>query len=292
MSKQCIVCKKKFGMISAPFKISDGYICKNCLRTIVPEALGFNSPLTIMQNLKVTQMSTATILEKVEAFKKSPQNNEITNNENSSEIIVNNTESKKESDLVKKPDEEFDIDRAIDVGGLTADFTSKIVMTSFRGIFSTNQKLYYFKDITGYKPSIEGREIKKHHGITRAATGGILFGGAGAIVGALTGGKEYDVINKISITVFLSSGETFGASFLSEEKKADSWTVKNAKQQLDQWCNLLDRIINDNQSSNNDQDIASSTVSNADEIRKYKSLLDDGIITQEEFDKKKAELLN
>ena len=33
-------------------------------------------------------------------------------------------------------------------------------------------------------------------------------------------------------------------------------------------------------------------VNNAEAIRKYKELLDDGIITQEEFDKKKAELLN
>lgn len=32
--------------------------------------------------------------------------------------------------------------------------------------------------------------------------------------------------------------------------------------------------------------------SNADEIREYKKLLDDGIITQEEFEKKKQELLN
>lgn len=35
-----------------------------------------------------------------------------------------------------------------------------------------------------------------------------------------------------------------------------------------------------------------ATLSPADEIRKLKSLLDDGIITQEEFDKKKAELLS
>ena len=33
------------------------------------------------------------------------------------------------------------------------------------------------------------------------------------------------------------------------------------------------------------------TTSNADEIRKYKQLYDDGIITQEEFEKKKQELL-
>lgn len=37
--------------------------------------------------------------------------------------------------------------------------------------------------------------------------------------------------------------------------------------------------------------IPSSQTSSADEIRKYKALLDDGIITQEEFDTKKKELL-
>lgn len=35
-----------------------------------------------------------------------------------------------------------------------------------------------------------------------------------------------------------------------------------------------------------------STVSTADEIRKYKSLLDEGIITEEEFQNKKNQLLN
>lgn len=35
----------------------------------------------------------------------------------------------------------------------------------------------------------------------------------------------------------------------------------------------------------------SSTISNADEIRKYKQLCEDGIITNEEFERKKAELL-
>lgn len=35
-----------------------------------------------------------------------------------------------------------------------------------------------------------------------------------------------------------------------------------------------------------------NTTSNADEIRKYKELLDNGIITLDEFNKKKSELLN
>ncbi len=36
----------------------------------------------------------------------------------------------------------------------------------------------------------------------------------------------------------------------------------------------------------------SANISSADEIRKYKELLDDGIITEEEFNAKKKQLLN
>ena len=34
-----------------------------------------------------------------------------------------------------------------------------------------------------------------------------------------------------------------------------------------------------------------NNISEADELRKYKALLDDGIITQEDFEKKKKQLL-
>ena len=36
----------------------------------------------------------------------------------------------------------------------------------------------------------------------------------------------------------------------------------------------------------------SAAISNADELRKFNQLLDEGIITDEEFQKKKKELLN
>ena len=36
----------------------------------------------------------------------------------------------------------------------------------------------------------------------------------------------------------------------------------------------------------------SNDISSADALRKYKSLLDDGIISQEEFEIKKSEILN
>jgi len=78
---------------------------------------------------------------------------------------------------------------------------------------------------------------------------------------------------------------------LSSDNKTNSLIVKGAKEQLDQWCNLLDRIIKDNQLQVENQ-TNNTFNNNVDEIRKYKNLLDDGIITQEEFDKKKTQLLN
>ena len=37
--------------------------------------------------------------------------------------------------------------------------------------------------------------------------------------------------------------------------------------------------------------VVGNTTSNADELKKYKDLLDSGVITQEEFDEKKKQLL-
>ena len=50
--------------------------------------------------------------------------------------------------------------------------------------------------------------------------------------------------------------------------------------------------INVNVASGGDVKTNETSVSMADELIKYKNLLDTGAITQEEFDKKKAQLLN
>ena len=47
-----------------------------------------------------------------------------------------------------------------------------------------------------------------------------------------------------------------------------------------------------NNNSYNETNSTINNTANPDELRKYKALLDDGIITQEEFEAKKKELLN
>jgi hypothetical protein len=48
----------------------------------------------------------------------------------------------------------------------------------------------------------------------------------------------------------------------------------------------------ENNDDADDEETSNSTLSVADEILKFKGLLDAGVLTQEEFDKKKAQLLN
>lgn len=54
----------------------------------------------------------------------------------------------------------------------------------------------------------------------------------------------------------------------------------------------IKKAINKAENMKEDNKSINTIISNADEIRKYKQLYDDGIITQEEFEKKKNELLN
>lgn len=51
-------------------------------------------------------------------------------------------------------------------------------------------------------------------------------------------------------------------------------------------------ITRQNSLNNNNEPKVQNTLSGAEEIKKYKELLDSGIITQEEFDEKKKQLLS
>ena len=69
------------------------------------------------------------------------------------------------------------------------------------------------------------------------------------------------------------------------ESKSDSFLTKSAMEDYNNIAAKLDQII-----SSNTQE-PTSNGSNADELRKFKALLDDGIISRAEFDEKKKELL-
>lgn len=148
-----------------------------------------------------------------------------------------------------------------------------------------SQAVYNYDELISYTPIFEGGKIKKHHGITRAIVGGVLAGPVGAVVGAGTGGKEFDTIKRLGFILHLTDNRSQNYMLMISESKSDSFLTKSAMEDYNNIAAKLDQII-----SSNAQEPTSSS-SNADELRKFKGLLDDGIITQEEFDAKKKELL-
>lgn len=136
----------------------------------------------------------------------------------------------------------------------------------------------------------------KKNGIGRAVVGGMLFGGAGAIVGATTGKSkvtETPVVRSLKVVATLENA-TIGEAVIPIISTA---TATNSKQYLF-FRGLADRVAAEFQKMIDPAeeaglpDAPGNPISEADELRKFKSLLDDGIISQEEFDAKKKQLLN
>lgn len=148
-----------------------------------------------------------------------------------------------------------------------------------------SQAVYNYDELISYTPIFEGGKIKKHHGITRAIVGGVLAGPVGAVVGAGTGGKEFDTIKRLGFILHLTDNRSQNYMLMISESKSDSFLTKSAMEDYNNIAAKLDQII-----SSNTQE-PTSVGSNADELRKFKGLRDDGIISQAEFDEKKKELL-
>lgn len=160
----------------------------------------------------------------------------------------------------------------------------------------TNPPIFNYNEINDYDLSEDGEQIVKG-GLGAAVTGGIIFGGVGAIVGSNIGKKKSKtIISSMKLRISLNNKYVnhlqielipFGSNV-----KTESISYNMYKQQALNAISFLDNLCSKNdmeKSSINSSHISST--SGADEILKYKDLLDSGIITQQEFDAKKKQIL-
>src|SRR5699024_9493350 len=129
--------------------------------------------------------------------------------------------------------------------------------------------------------------------IGKAAVGGILFGGAGAVIGALTNTNPSRKVKSMEIQLTLKNGKTIEYFPISIYKgdpiKVTSSYYKDKLNVGNKIMILLDEIINGKTqpvlNEINEKEIVENTDSenNLNELRELKSLLDEGILTQEEF---------
>lgn len=250
----CAICENETGLNRS--QIADKkWMCPSCFK-----AAGFNKPGILQKPIKHMTVEDVNV-----AIQK--------NKENENEL-ASFTPTKKISNFV-----EFD------------DTQKKWVILS--GLFGKRDKstVYNYSDIVDFELLEDGESISQG-GLGRALVGGALFGGVGAIVGGVTGKrKNKATCNSLKIKVTLNdiNNPVVYITFLNTQTKKDGFVYKNLFKEAHECLSVLQLICDNQSDSQNIINVAGNSA--ADEIKKFKSLLDEGIITQEEFDAKKKELL-
>ena len=123
--------------------------------------------------------------------------------------------------------------------------------------------------------TVGGKTVtNKKGGITRAVVGGVVAGPVGALVGSGTAKAETKTVGGVKMTKV-----HFTTYARKVQRMSSTYPIG--------FTDFLDRCIADASS----EPATTAVASAADEILKYKELLDKGIITAEEFSAKKAQLL-
>ena len=280
-SKKCSFCQQEIGILDSSHKLKDGIVCDNCL-TSKKLFEGIN------KNLMDNFLKTKTVAE-IQDLINNPAKLSSTK-----ESIV--SAEKERIEKVQK-EKRAKIEEENRLAAEREKFKKGAIRESHYYISVEQRKILIDKtllsdpryvnadEIVSYRINEKGHDEHKHHTIARAVTGGILAGGVGAIIGGTTGGKTNEFIDHLGIIINLIDGSYFEIPVLRSKTKSNSFVAKVAYSALENIISILDswKAQKADTSKINDDVPA--------EIRKYKSLADEGIITSEEFETKKKQLL-
>lgn len=155
------------------------------------------------------------------------------------------------------------------------------------------KRVYNYRDIVNFELLEDGDSVASG-GLGRALAGGVLFGGAGAIVGGVTGKKKSKgICNSLKLKVTIDDMNTpvVYIKFIETKTKKKGFTYKSIAESAQECLSTFQLICDNKNESNENDEVNRIRVSPADEIIKYKELLSAGAITEEEYEIKKEELL-
>lgn len=159
-------------------------------------------------------------------------------------------------------------------------------------------QIFRFSDLISYEIIMDDEEIT-NVGLGRAAASGLIFGAAGGIAGAIAGKKKTKkAVEHLTLKINLKDFNfpCVMINYINKSVKTSSNAYKDAISALEKTKSVLDLIIQQEeakQSSTEEpqQETGSSENDTFETLKKLKELLDMGILTEEEFNKKKAEIL-
>lgn len=152
--------------------------------------------------------------------------------------------------------------------------------------YSKTGELYNLNDIKSFE-IVENNNVVSSGGLGQSIIGGVAFGGVGAIVGAITGKKNNMIVERLVIKINLKNLECPVLYINLIEKPINSNDDIYIKYAMiaDEIVSGLDTIIKPT------EDESPSAKSNIEKLREYKLMLDEGLITDDEFSDFKKKFL-
>lgn len=201
-------------------------------------------------------------------------------------------------------------------------FDTKITLNNFKQIYiNKNTKEWYYRNsinkILSFNNVIDieviedesSKTITKTKGtdkrkvaLGKGLVGGALLGPVGAIIGGTQGkvkknstsvSKEKNYCTELSILITTNCPELSSITIKLIETKTNKNSIiyKNAKAQAQKTISLFKSFINNKDTQRVNITNLPSEQDKYDQLKKLKSLLDDGIINQQEFEIEKQKLL-
>ena len=193
------------------------------------------------------------------------------------------------------PDEVFSVTKSIDLGFfnpyILVDGEKQKWCLSNTEYATINSVMYSFSDIAKYEYYQDSDLVQSGgHGIGRAIVGGLLAGSTGAIVGAATSSRKTSkVIRNMYIRIsFKDVSKDYIKIQLASNVSAGSFLYNKARQRADEIISLLDGMTC---SPTTDDTAISADNTIIDQLGKYKELLDNNAISQDEYESIKQRLL-
>ena len=199
------------------------------------------------------------------------------------------------------PDSSFVLNKSIDIIG-TGWSATKLLIDNQNKKFIYQKgkkysKTYSFSDLINYEVYENGKsQVQGRAG--SALIGGAFFGLGGAIVGGNRSRSINEKCNQLKLILRVNDfncPEIVITYVNNVDVDKSSSIYRNMKSNLQSVCSMLEYMLNENtleQSSANKQEEKNSVnASSKKQLKELKEMLDDGLITQEDYEQKKKQIL-
>ena len=158
-------------------------------------------------------------------------------------------------------------------------------------------KTYNFSDLINYEVYENGKsQLQGRAG--SALIGGAFFGLGGLIVGSSMSRNINEKCNQLKLIIRLNDFNCpqIVITYIDNvDWDKNGWIYRNMKENLQAVCSMLEYMLNEKTLEQSamikQEEKGIETKSNKEQLQELKEMLDDGLITQEDFEQKKKQIL-